>query len=301
MKFLFSLCLLFLISLEWKINAQGSSDPGLSTVGSLGILAGGYVQDTVSQKRNLMRLTQSAAIGENDVFIMTSFLDVYLQINSRIRFQIRGPIHMSRTKEARAVSIGDIFLIYSYTVLQMGKHQLITNAGVRLPTNQSNLTYENMVLPMHFQTSTGSFEAIISAQYIWQNRLGFLSATAGYQQPFFYINQNISPESRELHRKADMMLKADYLFKAGKKFYAGAGAWWLYHPKSDTRLNEDLQRIRIAGSSGCVLNLTAAAQWLLSDNIELGLTMVVPVINKDVRPDGLYRQFVLNPYFQLSF
>lgn len=300
MKHLSLLCLFYILISGWQLNAQGSSDPGLSTAGSLGIMNAGIASDT-AQKRNLMRITQSVARGNDDVFIVTSYLDVYLQINPRIQFQIRGPIHMARTKDARAVSIGDIFLIYSYKALQKERHQLMANAGVKLPTNQANLVYDNVVLPMSYQTSTGSFEAILSMEYIWQQRLGVLSAAAGYQQPFFYINQNSLAETRQLHRKSDVMLMADYLFGIGKKFHAGAGVWWMYHTADDTRLNVNDQRERIIGSKGSTFNLTASALWQPVSNIELGCAVGIPVVNRDVLPDGLYRQFVLNPYFQLRF
>ena len=299
MKYIGMACLMFLLFSEWSSYAQGSSDPGLSTVGSLGMLHSQQILADTTQKRNLMRITQSAAMGEGDIFIVTSYLDVYLQINPKIQFQIRGPIHMARTKEARTVSIGDIFLMYTYEVIHENGHHLLANAGVRLPTNQSNLGYDNATLPMYYQTSIGSFEAIMSFEYLLRQRSGILSVSAGYQQPFFYINKNTLPESRELHRKSDVMLKSNYLFAIGKKFHAGAGAWWIYHTAEDSRLDLNGQRQGIPGSRGSTVNLTAAVQWLPAKNIEFGCSFGIPLVDRNIHPDGLYRQFVLNPHFQL--
>lgn len=131
--------------------------------------------------------------------------------------------------------------------------------------------------------------------------MGLLSAAAGYQQPFFCINQNCLAKTRQLHRKSNVMLKADYLFGIGKKFHAGVGAWWMYHTAEDTRLNLNDQRENIKGSKGSTINLTLAALWQPVSNIELACAPGIPVENKDVRPNGLYRQFVLHPYFQLRF
>lgn len=290
-------CLLLLMVME-DLSAQASADPGFGNVGSLGVLP--VLPDSTPQTSSL-RITQSVGLGEDGVWVVHSLLDAHLQLSQKIRFQIRGPLQMSRSSDARTVSIGDIFLIYSYNLLQKQQHVLVANAGVKLPTNQSNMTWQDSILPMVYQTSLGSVDAILSVQHKWHQPWGVLSFSAGYQQPFFHINRNKTPETLELRRKADILLKAEPLFKVGKKWHIGVGMLWIYHTGNDTRLSKTGNRVDIAGSKGSSLNLQGAVHWQAAKNIQLGLTFGAPVVSRDIQPDGLQRKFVVNPYFQLGF
>lgn len=296
LRHLFTLILLLMVMED--LSAQASADPGFGNVGSLGVLP--VLPDSTPQTSSL-RITQSVGLGEDGVWVVHSLLDAHLQLSQKIRFQIRGPLQMSRSSDARTVSIGDIFLIYSYNLLQKQQHVLVANAGVKLPTNQSNMTWQDSILPMVYQTSLGSVDAILSVQHKWHQPWGVLSFSAGYQLPFFHINRNKTPETLELRRKADILLKAEPLFKVGKKWHIGAGMLWIYHTGNDTRLSETGKRIEIAGSKGSSLNLQGAVHWQAAKNIQLGMTFGAPVVSRDIQPDGLKRIFVVNPYFQLGF
>lgn len=280
------------------LNAQASADPGFGNVGSLGVLP--VLSDSTPQTSS-MRITQSVGLGADGVWVVHSLLDAHLQLSKKISFQIRGPLQMSRSSDARTVSIGDIFLIYSYNLLQKKQHVLVANAGVKLPTNQSNMTWQDSILPMVYQTSLGSVDAILSVQHQWHQSWGILSFSAGYQQPFFHINQNKSPETSVFRRKSDILLKVEPLFKVGKKFHLGGGLLWIYHNGNDTRLTATSERVDIPGSKGSTLNIHGAVHWQAAKNIQLGLTFGAPVVSRDTQPDGLQRKFVVNPYFQLGF
>jgi hypothetical protein len=290
--------LIFLTAATQHLCAQASADSGFGNVGSLGTLP--TLPDSTPQTSS-MRITQSVGLGEDGVWVVHSLLDAHLQLSQKIRFQIRGPLQMSRSSDARTVSIGDIFLIYSYNLLQKKQHVLVVNAGVKLPTNQSNMTWQDSILPMVYQTSMGSVDAILSVQHQWHQSWGVLSISAGYQQPFFHINRNKTPETLELRRMSDILLKAEPLFKVGKKWHIGAGMLWIYHTGNDTRLSDAGKRVEIAGSKGSTFNLQGALHWQAAKNIQLGMTFGAPVVSRDMQPDGLHRKFVVNPYFQLRF
>jgi hypothetical protein len=303
MNFRICLILLLLMITYTGTQAQGCSDAGFCTAGSLGMFSTSYEADEEdnSKKKHSYRITQSIGIGEDDVLIITSYLDVYLQLHERIQFQVRGPIHMARTKDARTVSIGDIFLMNTIRAIQKEKHALSANVGVKLPTNQSNLTWKDSILPMAYQTSLGTFDAVLSLNHTWRHRLGALSSAIGYQQPFFHINHNKAPETKEFRRKADILVRADQVFNIKKKVDIGAGVLYIYHSKNDTRLNVMDVREEIAGSKGSTLNITAMLNWRVSNSFELGTTFGMPVLVRDARPDGLTRSFVINPYVQFNF
>lgn len=290
----------FLLTFNFQGHAQGTSDPGFSMAGSLGNINSTLVKDSTS-KKHFMRITQSVGLGEGNVVVISSNLDVYLQLTDWLKFQIRGPIFMARHQGVKTVSIGDIFLVYDFKLLQHKQHGLHFNGGVKLPTNQSKLTYNDSILPMVYQSSLGTFDLIAGLNYVWTQRLGALSAAFSYQQPFLHINHNKAPESTEFRRKADILFRADQVFNIKKKVDLGVGLLYILHAKNDTRLNALGQREAIAGSAGSSLNITAMFNWYISKSIELGFSAGVPVLQRASSPDGLYRYFVVNPYLQFNF
>jgi hypothetical protein len=50
---------------------------------------------------------------------------------------------------------------------------------------------------------------------------------------------------------------------------------------------------KVTGSSGLTLNLNAKAYKQLKNNTVLSLALGAPIIDRDVRPDGLTRSFVV--------
>src|SRR3954468_19301053 len=119
LKQFFSAATLVLLCVH--LYGQGSADPGFCTAGSLGELSSNHVKDSTAKKHS-MRITESVALGEDNVVILPSALDVYLQLNKWLRFQIHGPIFMARHKDVKTVTIGDIFLMYNIKAFQKKQH-----------------------------------------------------------------------------------------------------------------------------------------------------------------------------------
>jgi len=304
-KSILFLLLTLLLGINYS-SAQGCSDPGFCTTGSLGQLPTKFTAQPLdslngNKRMHSYRITESVGVGEDNVKIITSYLDVYLQLHERIQFQIRGPIQMARTKETKTVSLGDIFLINTIKALEKDQHALQVNVGVKLPTNQSNLTYKDSILPMVYQTSLGTFDALLGITYTWMHRLGNLSGGFAYQQPFLHINHNKAPETKEFRRKADILTRVDQVFNIKKKVDLGIGLLYIYHVKNDTRLDAMENRVEIEGSKGTTLNITGLLNWYASKSFELGASFGVPLVTREAKPDGLTRKFVVNPYVQFNF
>ena len=50
------------------------------------------------------------------------------------------------------------------------------NFGVKLPTNQANLTYKDSILPMVYQSSLGTVDLIFGVNYNFRHKIGVLSS-----------------------------------------------------------------------------------------------------------------------------
>lgn len=299
----FSILFLMLGCLQ-NANAQGCSDAGFCTAGSMGDHGTDFnISDSLQgeKKMHSYRITESIALGEENVLLIGSVLDVSLQLSKTMQFQIKGPLNIARKGGVKTVALGDIFLINTIKAFSKNKHALYGNFGVKLPTNQANLTYKDSILPMVYQSSLGTVDLIFGVNYNFRHKIGVLSGGFGYQQPIKHINYNKTTESRNLERKADVLLRVDQTFNINKKVDLGLGILGIYHTKNDTRLNILDQREAIVGSQGLTLNVTGVINWYISKNIELGTTFGMPLLVRDERPDGLTRKFVVNPYIQFNF
>lgn len=303
MKLRFFAVFIFVFGYYQSSNAQGCSDAGACTAGGMGDLSTDFNNmDTTSngKKMHSYRITESIALGEENVLIIGSVLDVYLQLSKTMQFQIKGPLNMARKGEVKTVALGDIFLINTIKAFSKNKHALYGNFGVKLPTNQANLTYKDSILPMVYQSSLGSVDLIFGVNYNFRHKIGVLSGGFAYQQPIKHINYNKSPETLNLKRKADIVLRVDQTFNVKKKWDLGLGLLGIYHVKNDTYL-KGVGGVPILGSKGLTLNVTGLINWYVSKNIELGSTFGVPLLVRDARPEGLTRKFVVSPYLQFNF
>ena len=109
----FSFVILFFSYINYSA-AQGCSDAGACTAGGMGDFGTDFnLADTTgsAKKMHSYRITESLALGEENVLIIGSVLDVYLQLSKTMQFQIKGPLNMARKGEVKTVALGDIFLI----------------------------------------------------------------------------------------------------------------------------------------------------------------------------------------------
>ncbi|MGB8193763.1 MAG: hypothetical protein WCF67_17660, partial [Chitinophagaceae bacterium] len=111
------------------------------------------------------------------------------------------------------------------------------------------------------------------------------------------------PSSNDFNRKGDVLLRSAYNFMLHKKLNVHAGLLAIYHLAEDTYIDANISNspISIKGSKGTTLNITAAANYALNNKISIGLSGGIPLIVRDVRPDGLTRHFVIAPELIIKF
>jgi hypothetical protein len=106
-----------------------------------------------------------------------------------------------------------------------------------------------------------------------------------------------------LERKGDVLLRASRNFSSKGSFSFNTGLLGIFHLGEDSYTNpfESNMMLPINGSSGLTLNLTGAAYWQVGKQTRVGLTGGIPLVVRDVRPDGLTRSWVLSPEISWSF
>ena len=308
MKKIIATIFLFSTLISTNNIAQGCSDAGFCTMGS--IKHNSNVDDEKYKQKLGIILTNG--IGDEDVYVFTPALQYDYRFNNNWAVQAKLTANYASGNLGNAFGVGDLFLTGSYTTKSKTSWKTIFTLGTKIPLNESNLKADNKSLPMQYQSSLGTVD-IIGGFTVTNNKWSF---SAAYQQPITGANKNnFLPiywgtanalkylPSNDFNRKSDALLRTSYLFSATKKININAGLLAIYHLSNDTYFDGSFSNnaIEINGSNGLTLNATAIANYKINNKILLGLSVGVPLVVRDFRPDGLTRQFVISPEIIFNF
>jgi hypothetical protein len=288
---------------------QGCSDAGFCTIGAI------KPSTTGDSSRHKHAITLLSAIGTGDdgVLVVTPALQHDWQLSARWSLQTKVAANYADGTLGSTFDFGDIYLSGSYLFNPAAAWQWTGLAGIKIPLSKSNLSEGGMPLPMQYQSSLGTFDFIAGislASQHWQ-------FAAAFQQPLTDENKNgflyeywngksealNYPETNRFQRKGDVLLRGSRNFSAGQKWQFNAGVLAIFHLGEDRYVNPFMGQdaVSIAGSSGTTLNLTGAVWFDAGKRTRLGLTGGVPLAVREVRPDGLTRQWVLAPEIRWNF
>lgn len=294
--------------LSLKSNAQGCSDAGFCSVGILKPLS----TDSLGFKKQTLSLFLTNGIGDEGTNVFTPALQYDNRINEKWEVQAKITANYASGNLGDASGLGDVFLSASYTIPTESKWSKSVTLGTKLFLNNSNILYNSKPLPMVYQSSLGTVDALAGFA-LTNNRWLF---SAGVQLPLTGENDNTFlpqdfnssdannyPPSDSLNRKADALLRVGYNIIAKEKWKLNAGLLGIYHLQNDTYRDFGLSNepIEIDGSQGLTLNATFALRYKLNHKFSFGLSGGLPLIVRDVRPDGLTRSMVITPEINFSF
>ncbi|MBS1772410.1 MAG: hypothetical protein JST82_06105 [Bacteroidetes bacterium] len=320
MRYLTAFCLSAVVSLASVsvVRAQGDSDPGLSMIGAMRTGAAIVVSDeNFEHQRPQFSLSHTFARGEKDVKYDNSALDIRVPLEDLGYFDVRVPITVATGQLAHKWGLGDINFAYTHVLKADPMDWTVqATAGIQIGMTTANFSDgSTRPLPMSYQSGLGSTDAMAGVNVTWKE---YISLAAGYQQAIFrynendyyrssYVNDPIYSNSdytisRKLYRFGDIMVRAEGHYVTNR---AGItmGALGFYHVKDD--LYQDRMGLwnKIQGSEGATLNLVGNVFYRFArhGSCKLDVTFAMPVIKRDVRPDGLERQFMITPRFTYYF
>ncbi|MCO6501393.1 MAG: hypothetical protein J5I47_13615 [Vicingus serpentipes] len=243
----------------------------------------------------------SYGVGDNQTSIITNNLEVnYRILSKKLYAQIKIPYIAVNGNLANTKGLGDLTLSISYTAVNKKKKKLNFVAGVKIPTNESNFSEGNDPLPMVYQTSLGSKDALVGFNY----RYNKWDITFAYQHSFNATNNKYlhNPlknekyngyfESNQLKRADDGVFRMNrsFLFKKGT---LTSGLLFIYHLQNDTYVDAIGNRKTAEGSKGLTLNLNFAAIYPIAKKVDFTFIFATPLIVRDARPDGLTREYIV--------
>jgi hypothetical protein len=287
---------------------QGCSDAGFCSVGSFksGIRKDSSVRSSASF---------GTAIGQGDeaVLVVTPYLQYEVQINRQWSVQSKITANYANGNLGSATNVGDVFLTGTYTSRLRKRWVIQYTFGTKLPLSSGNLSSNGRPLPMQYQSSLGTIDAIAGitlSNNLWQFATAIQQPLSGENKngflPVYWNDKEAAmnyPSTNAFLRKADVLLRAARNVVQNKAWNVSLGLLGIYHLAEDSYIDPFVgsNRISIAGSKGLTLNATAAATVQVGRRFQLGLTAGVPLVVRDVRPDGLTRRWVLSPECRFTF
>jgi hypothetical protein len=288
---------------------QGCSDAGFCTMGAM-------KPDQPYNKKVPVRLRSlelSFYRGTTPVspILYVATLDASFSIiDNKTSVQVKVPFETVSGNMGDNAGLSDISLCFTRNILSSEKFDVNVSLGTKIPTNDSNKAsekeeFEGLPLPMYYQTSLGSFDAIAGisfitrkwllatgiqyafnrngSQYSWQEWTGIYPDQA-------YLEKNAS--SIELKRGTDIMFRAERNFRYAR-FNFSLGLLPIIRITNDeiTDFNTG-DRVKPQGAKGMALSAIATAGY--SFNVKTGLKLLVghKIVQREVNPDGLTRELV---------
>lgn len=249
-------------------------------------------------------------LGEQSTSVLTNQLEGNFRlIKSKLFGQIKVPYTFVSGKLGSTQGLSDVTLSLSLITLNHGSHNITLTGGIKLPTNKADLSNNDIPLPMVYQTSLGSTDALFGLRYLYKK----WDFTVGYQHSFNanenrYLHTNTLShvnfynsyfESNQMKRAADLVFRVVRNFTA-KKINFNPGVLLIYHLDNDIITNGIGERVEVAGSKGPTINLNLAGIIPVTERFDFTFTLAKPVVVREHPTDGLQRVFVMNAGIRFS-
>ena len=284
-------------------HSQGCSDAGFCTVHSI---KSTETDDSSSAGKNLIKTGASLGIAQYDGLIISPYVEYSRIINKKLTTTVKLLYSFHSGDLATTQSLSDIIATASYKL----SASLNFIGGIKIPFNAADKSKNGLDLPMSYQTSLGTTDAIAGVSYTKKN----VSLTFAYQQPltqnknkFFIedypediINSNYL-STNSYNRKPDILLRLSHShnFK-NKRMVLISSILPIYHISDDSFVNKQDEREIIIGSKGLTLNLNIFYQYKFTETQKIEFSIGAPVVSREFRPDGL-SQFALGLEYSVIF
>lgn len=241
--------------------------------------------------------------------IYVATLDANFSVGRKNSFQVKLPFQAVTGRLANTSGIGDISLCFTRNIYTSEKFDVSVSLGSKVPTNKSDKTEDGRPLPMYYQTSLGTYDAIAGISLVNKR---WLFAT-GIQLP---LNQNNNQflwgrwdewwgdsaedsvyvrkyaKANQLKRGIDVMLRIERNFRFSRLNFS-VGLLPIYRITNDQIDDPSAGgRTRPDGAKGLALSAIGTAGY--SFNVKSGIRLLVghKIVQRDENPDGLTRKLV---------
>lgn len=297
----FSGILLLLISTTNFAYSQGCSDAGFCTANSFKPDAHNH-----SDTKNQFKIGISAGQADNNISVFGNYLEYNRSFNDKISADIKVSSLLQTGNLNTAFGLSDILLTANYKV----NNSVQLTLGSKIPLTDGNKKINNVVVPMDYQSSLGTFDLIAGIGFSVKK----LQLATALQLPLTQNSNTFISEiypdgalfskfqsTNQFKRSGDILIRASYPFEVSKKLTITPSLLPIYHLSEDKFTDISGIQRTIKGSDGFTLNGNVYLDYNLNDKNALQLGLATPFLVRDIRPDGLTRKFVANLEYKIRF
>ncbi len=297
MRSIILITIIFLATLNIAVG-QGCSDAGLCTV------AGLDSGDDSKTDNVTFKMSTLFGLGEQNVFHVTGQVEAIIPTSKSQILQVKIPYNSTFGNLGNVSGLGDLSITFNQNIYSGKNTGINIVAGFKIPSSDANKTLDGYSLPMAYQPSLGTYDIILglsSTINMWHIAAGYQHSFGNNLNEFLHSDDNPAyfnnyNESFHLKRADDIMLRVErrILIKESSLIL---GALPIYHLAND----QIKDGIEVDNSSGLTFNLVSKFEKQIANNWVFEAVLAAPIIDKEVRPDGLTRSFVGVISFAKSF
>jgi hypothetical protein len=298
--------------------SQGCSDAGFCTMGAM--KPDQPFNKKIAIKLRSMEVSFYRGTTTLSPVIYVGTMDMSFNIlDDKSFFQVKLPYQAVRGNLGKTSGMSDISLCFTRRIFSSRTFDFNFSVGGKIPSNHSDMKDEtfNLPLPMYYQTSLGTYDAIAGMSMISRN---WLFAT-GIQHPFnrnknhftwapwipVYQNGEGADYVRsyngayELKRGTDVMLRIERNFRFSR-INLSAGILPIFRIARDEVTNATTQqRVKPDGTTGMAMSAIVTAGYSFSIQSGLKLLYGRKITQRDLNPDGLTRHDVTTVSYYYRF
>jgi hypothetical protein len=244
------------------------------------------------------------------IYVATA--DLNFSLNRRNTLQVKLPFQFVEGRLATTSSLGDISLCLTRNIYTSDRFDLNLSVGGKIPTNSSDLNRDGLPLPMYYQTSLGTYDAIAGLSLVnrrWlfatgiqiplnQNSNQFIwSAWDGTEEESYVDRYN---QAKDLKRGIDVMLRVERNFRLSR-FNFSAGLLPIYRIRRDEFTNSTGARVISNDATGLALSGIVTGGYSFNTQSSLRLLLGHKIVQRELNPDGLTREFVSSISYSYRF
>lgn len=301
--------------------AQGCSDAGFCTMGAM--KPDQDYSKKVDFKLRSLELNYYHGQSTLSPVITVYTVDLAIGLNDYNSIQIKVPYQTVSGNLGDTRGLGDISLSASRSIPLDNNATLGLTLGAKIPSGRSDLENTNTEhgpggdLPMYYQVSLGTYDAVAGASYITEKWL----LAAGIQIPVIHQNENDFrwgqwPEypdenylednhlANYMRRGTDVMLRVERNFRfLNYNFSFGLlpiyritrDQRWDFNTDADGVYNEGTDDLfKIDNTTGLALSALTSAGYHFNVNNSVKAIFGLKLADRDMNPDGLTRKHVLS-------
>lgn len=304
-------------------NAQGCSDAGFCTLGSLKSNFDFEKKDSSATQgkelKNTIGIGFSYGLGEDKNNNFNPYLIYNRKLTKHLELQTKLTSAFINGRKANVFNISDIYIATNTSITLKDKkpkfnQRLNIIAGIKIPFSVANFKNNNQTLPLAYQPSLGTIDLIAGVNYIV---FGF-EFNAAFQIPVGQLNRNsyfntgdsyyFGKDSMQFASTNQFRRKPDFLFRFGYVFHT-KNYKWLFKPNvlnivhlgQDTYIDAFNKKQKITGSQGYTLNAAFNMTYNINKHHNLEFSAGTPFVVRKVRPDGLTRKVAVAIEYHFNF